>query len=357
MCVSSCHNSYLRSEIGYRQYHVCLLKKPVLRRQHRCYTRLETFLLRIFPMKISRTGIRDFAIMILMPLFFASNMIIGRGATDAVEPFTLAFFRWFGALLILLPFAVPGLIAIRKAVSQDAMTILVLGFLGMWVCGAMVYVALDYTSATNGTLIYTTSPVMILLIEAMMRGKTVTTRQAIGSAAAFLGVAVIVLKGDPGALLRLKFNIGDLIILGCAFAWAVYSVKLKQEHLQVLPTMAFFTVIVAAGSLILLPFMVWEIVLTDRFPATVQAWLSIAGLVVFSSVLSYASYQFGVKRFGPSTTGMMLYLLPVYGVVLAILFLGESLQAFHIVGFGLVLPGVVLATVQPAAIRRLRPAG
>ncbi len=308
-------------------------------------------------MKINGTGVRDIAIMVLMPLFFASNMIIGRGATDAVEPFTLAFFRWFGALLILLPFAVPGIVGIRQTVSRQGMTILLLGFLGMWVCGAMVYVALDYTSATNGTLIYTTSPVMILLLEARMRGRSVTMRQAIGSAAAFLGVAVIVLKGDPGAVFRLNFNIGDLIILGCAFAWAIYSVKLKQEHFQVLPTMALFTVIVAAGALILLPFMVWEIVLTDRFPATMGAWLSIAGLVVFSSVLSYASYQFGVKRFGPTTTGMMLYLLPAYGVVLAIIFLGETLQAFHIIGFALVLPGVMLATLQPLAIRRLRPTG
>lgn len=308
-------------------------------------------------MNASSERARDIAIMVLMPLFFSSNMIIGRGATDAVEPFTLAFFRWFGALLLLLPFAAPGMVNIRQAVNRDSMTILFLGFLGMWVCGAMVYVALDYTSATNGTLIYTTSPVMILLMEARMRGRPVTIRQAIGSVAAFLGVAVIVLKGDPGALLRLSFNIGDLIILACAFAWAVYSVKLKQDYLQALPTMPLFAMIVAAGSLILLPFMVWEIVLTDRFPVTMQAWMSIAGLVVFSSVLSYAAYQFGVKRFGPSTTGMMLYLLPAYGVVLAIIFLGETLQAFHVVGFALILPGVVLATLQPAALRRLRPTG
>ncbi len=308
-------------------------------------------------MNASSERARDIAIMVLMPLFFSSNMIIGRGATDAVEPFTLAFFRWFGALLLLLPFAAPGMVNIRQAVNRDSMTILFLGFLGMWVCGAMVYVALDYTSATNGTLIYTTSPVMILLMEARMRGRPVTIRQAIGSVAAFLGVAVIALKGDPGALLRLSFNIGDLIILACAFAWAVYSVKLKQDYLQALPTMPLFAMIVAAGSLILLPFMVWEIVLTDRFPVTMQAWMSITGLVVFSSVLSYAAYQFGVKRFGPSTTGMMLYLLPAYGVVLAIIFLGETLQAFHVVGFALILPGVVLATLQPAALRRLRPTG
>ena len=308
-------------------------------------------------MRFSSGLLRDMAVMVLMPLFFSSNMILGRSAAETVEPFTLAFFRWFGALLILLPFALPGMIAIFRAINRDSMTILLLGFLGMWVCGAMVYVALDYTTATNGTLIYTTSPVMILLIEARIRGRSVTLRQALGSAAAFLGVAVIVLKGDPSAVLRLSFNVGDLIMLGCALAWAFYSVKLKEEHLQNLPTMPLFTLIVVYGSLILLPFMVWEVVLTDRFPVTIDAWLSIGGLVLFSSVLSYASYQFGVKRFGPSTTGMMLYLLPAYGVVLAIIFLGETLQPFHVAGFSLIVPGVVIATLPPALFRRLLSTG
>jgi len=297
---------------------------------------------------------RDIAIMVLMPLFFSSNIIIGRGAIGAVEPFTLAFFRWFGALLIMLPIAWPAVRTIRGGLSRQAASIAVLGFLGMWICGAMVYVALDFTTATNGTLIYTTSPVLILLLEAAWRGRPISFRQAIGSAAAFLGVAVIVLKGDLSAVFGLDYNIGDLIFLGCALAWAVYSVLLKQDDLQAFPTMALFTTIIAAGVTSLLPFMVWESVATGRFPSTVDAWLSIAGLVLFSSILSYSSYQYGVKRFGPSLTGMMLYLLPAYGVMLAIIFLGERLQTFHIIGFALILPGVVLATLPGTLASRFR---
>ena len=141
---------------------------------------------------------------------------------------------------------------------------------------------------------------------------------------------------------------------GCAFAWAVYSVLLKQDDLQAFPTMALFTCIVAAGASSLLPFMIWESVATGRFPSTSDAWLSIAGLVFFSSILSYSSYQYGVKRFGPTITGMMLYLLPAYGVVLAVLFLGEKLQPYHMVGFALILPGVVLATLPTSLAGRFR---
>ena len=305
----------------------------------------------------SSERVRDIAIMVLMPLFFSSNMVLGRGAIGSVEPFTLAFFRWFGALLILLPFAAAGIAAIRGEIRRQSAQVLALGFLGMWICGAMVYVALDYTTATNGTLIYTTSPVMILLMEAALRGRPVTPRQVIGSAGAFLGVAVIVLRGNLAAVLDLDFNIGDLIIFGCALAWAVYSVVLKRDDLQQLPTMPLFTTIVAAGVAALFPFMVWESLATGHFPATAKAWLSIAGLVLFSSILSYAAYQFGVKRFGPSLAGMMLYLLPAYGVVLAILFLGETLQPFHVAGFALILPGVIIATLPETVFRRLRLPG
>ena len=183
-------------------------------------------------MATSTERLRDIAIMALMPLFFSSNIIIGRGAIGSVEPFTLAFFRWSGALLILLPFAWSGIVAIRAGLTRQVKRIAILGFLGMWVCGAMVYVALDYTTATNGTLIYTTSPVMILLLEAVWRGRPITLRQAVGSASAFIGVAVIVLKGNLAAALALDFNIGDLIILGCALAWAI---SVSYTHLT-LPT-------------------------------------------------------------------------------------------------------------------------
>lgn len=298
--------------------------------------------------------IRDIAIMVLMPLFFSSNIIIGRGAIDAVEPFTLAFFRWFGALLIMLPLAWPAVMAARDGLTRQVRRIAVLGFLGMWICGAMVYVALDYTTATNGTLIYTTSPVMILLLETVWRGRSVTLRQTAGSAAAFLGVAVIVLNGNLTAVFEHDYNRGDLIFLGCAFAWAVYSVLLKQDELQAFPTKALFTCIIAAGATSLLPFMIWESAVTGRFPSDTEAWLAIVGLVFFSSIFSYSSYQYGVKRFGPSITGMMLYLLPPYGVMLAVLFLRERLQLFHLVGFALILPGVMLATLPASLANRFR---
>ena len=300
----------------------------------------------------SSTRPRDIALMIMMPLFFSLNLIIGRAAISEVEPWTLAFFRWFGAALILLPFVLGGLIGHRRALMANWRQITWLAILGMWICGALVYLALRFTTATNATLIYTSSPAIILILEWLFRGRRVGLRQIFGSFIAFFGVAVIVLKGDLSRLTGLQFNPGDLIIAFCALSWALYSVVLKKPRLQELPTMPLFTAIVIAGALTLLPFAAGESLALQTFPTSRSAWLSIAGLALIPSVFSFASYQYGIRRFGPAITGMLLYLLPAYGVALAIAFLGERFQGFHAAGMALILPGIVLATAPASFWRR-----
>ncbi len=300
----------------------------------------------------SSTRLRDIALMIMMPLFFSSNLIIGRAAISEVEPWTLAFFRWFGAAVILLPFALGPLIRHRRTLMANWAPITLLAILGMWICGALVYLALRFTTATNATLIYTSSPAIILILEWLFRGRRIGLRHIFGVVIAFIGVAVIVLKGDLSRLAGLQFNPGDLIIAFCALSWALYSVVLKRPRLQSLPTMPLFTAIVIAGALTLAPFAAWESLALQTFPTSRSAWLSIAGLALVSSVFSFASYQYGVRRFGPSITGMLLYLLPAYGVGLAIIFLGEQFRGFHAAGLALILPGIILATAPSLAWRR-----
>lgn len=286
----------------------------------------------------------EIAILALMPLFFSSNLVIGRAVIEAVEPWTLAFLRWAGAFLILSPFVLGDLRRHGRALRSVGWRLMLLGFLGMWVCGALVYLALRHTSATNGTLIYTSSPVFILLFERLLFGRAVSGRQWLGATLAFLGVAIIVLRGDVDALRDLHANPGDLLMLAAAVAWAVYSVMLRAPTLQALPTATGFAAIVLAGTIGLLPFAAAETLLLARWPDTAAAWASIAALALFSSVLSFLSYQWSVRRFGAIVTGNLLYLLPLYGVGLAVVFLGERLHPFHVAGAAAVLAGVVLAT-------------
>ncbi len=298
---------------------------------------------------------RALLILFVMPLFFSTNIVFGRAAIDAVEPFTLAFLRWGFTTLILLPFVAITLKRDWPQIRKLGLRLLVMGFLGMWVCGALVYLALKYTSATNGTLIYTSSPVLIILIEWAFRGRAIGVREALGVTIAFVGVVVIVAKGSFARLLDLEFNPGDLIFVGTAISWAIYSVGLRTPALSGFQTFPLFALLAGAGALLLAPFALVETIWLQSFPHTVSAWTNITGIVLISSLLAFSAFQYGVKIVGSSLAGVFLYLLPVYGVTLAILFLGEDLAAYHGWGILLVLGGVVMATVPATVFKGKRP--
>jgi drug/metabolite transporter (DMT)-like permease len=296
---------------------------------------------------------RAYLVLAVMPLFFSSNLVLGRAAVETVDPFTLAFFRWGLAAAILVIIAWVALRAHLDALRAQWRALLILGFLGMWLCGAIVYLALQVTTATNATLIYTASPIFVLLIEAA-RGRPIGKREMAGIAAALAGVGIIVFKADLGAFLTFRFNLGDLGILVCAFAWAVYSVVLKRKGLRDLPTLPVFTAIAVVGAVTLLPFMAIESLALARFPHTLSAWASILALAIVPSILAFGAYQYGVKAVGPAITAIFMYLLPVYGVAMAVFFLGEALAPFHLLGMALVVAGVVLATAPGDLLERLK---
>ena len=229
--------------------------------------------------------------------------------------------------------------------------VLLLGFLGMWISGAVVYLSLQYTTATNGALIYTTSPLWIILLDRVFSGRIIRRREIAGIAAAFIGVAVILFQGRIATLSVDLLNIGDLGFLVAALAWAGYSILFKETQLNRLPIMALFGLVCAAGALLILPFAAFEFAVGERMPVTGSAWSGIAGIVIFASLLSFSGFQFGIRTLGSSISGIFMYLLPVYGVALAVIFLGESFQMHHLIGTLLVLGGVVLAT---APIGRLK---
>lgn len=287
---------------------------------------------------------RAYLVLCVMPLFFTSNLIIGRAAVTSVEPFTLAFLRWSLAALLLLPFAWSGLRSHGGQLAKQWRMLMVQGFLGMWICGAIVYLGLKYTSATNGTLIYTSSPVLILLLERLFRGRAISSRETLGIVLALGGVVMIVVKGSLAVLLNMSFNIGDLMFAAAALSWAVYSVLLKDTKRGHLPSNAVFAATAAMGALLLAPFMVAEVAYTRHFPTAPAAWLSIFGIVISASILAFSTFQYGIKVLGPSVTGLFMYLLPPYGVFMAIFFLGESFQPFHAAGSALVMSGLILAT-------------
>lgn len=286
-----------------------------------------------------------YVIMALTPLFFSTNLVFGRGVSGEIAPFTLAFLRWLSVAVVLSPLIWRERQRIAAISSNGCYRLALLGFLGMWVCGALVYVALEYTTATNATLLYATSSIMIIMLEALFYGRKSGWREAAGVVLAVSGIVVIVIKGSLDALLSLTFNIGDLIILGTSFSWALYSVLQRRGEISAVPNLPAFGLIAAVGALWLLPFAVFEFFADAPMPRTAYAWQNLGGIVLFASLLAFSGFQYGLRTLGPSLAGIFMYLMPAYGILLAIIFLGETLSAFHFAGGALVIGGVVLATL------------
>lgn len=293
--------------------------------------------------------------MIVTPLLFSSNLIFGKAVVTEVAPFTLAFLRWGLVALLLAPLLLRERNALSRVLADAPGLVLLLGFLGMWICGALIYIALDHTTATNATLIYTASPVVIILLEAVFSGRRIGWREGLGSLIAFIGVATIVIRGDIAALGSLTFNAGDLLVVIATVGWAVYGILNRDRRLAPLSTPAVLGVVAAAGTTTLAPFAAWEFLAGKAMPTTASAWSAIAGIVILSSLLAFSGFQFGVRRLGASLAGIFMYLLPPYGVGLAVLLLGEPFKAYHAAGIALVMSGIVLATLPIAWLReRLR---
>lgn len=295
-----------------------------------------------------------YLVMLAAPLFFSTNLVFGRYVTGEVTPFLLAAMRWAAVAAILSPLLYVHRRTVLPLLRAEWKRLLLLGFLGMGICGGGIYLALKYTTATNGTLIYTTSPVLIILLERLFLGRRSHLREIAGTVIAFAGVAVIVLRGSLETALSLSFNIGDLLVFSGAVSWAGYSILYRSEPVRHVGNLPLFGLVAIFGALSNLPVALWELAQGDALPTEAHSWAAIAGIVLISSLLAFSTFQFGVRALGASIAGVFMYLLPPYGVGLAIVFLGEEFHPYHAAGIALVMAGVITATFPSKLLGRLR---
>lgn len=287
------------------------------------------------------------ALLLITPALWSVNALIARKATGVVEPHLLAMVRWLLAGLL---FALGGyrdIWAHRQQVLADWKHYLVLGALGMWICGAWVYLGGHSTSAANIGLIYSISPVLIVLASALWLGESFRLRQALGVALALAGVLHVVLKGQWSALAAVQFVPGDGWILAATLSWTLYSLFLKKWS-SPLGVGARLAVISLAGALINLPFAMWEIHASPLPALSAEG----AALALVAAIIpgfgAYLAHSFMQRELGAARVSVVLYLAPIYTGLMAWLVLGESLRGFHLWGMALVLPGIYLVTRAPA---------
>ena len=272
----------------------------------------------------------------------ASNLIVARGGVEYVPPISLAFWRWAVVVLILLPFTYSLLINNFNIIKKEFKKLFFLGAMGCGVCGAFPFLAGETTTVTNMGIIYTSSPIFIILISAIFFNEKINFMKIIGLISSLIGVFVIIVKGDLNLLLNLNFTIGDLWMLAAAIGWALYSIYLFYWKSE-LPIFQRFTLVAFFGAISLLPFYIIEEVVVQRTSFNLQFFSWVVFAAISPGIIAFTLYTQAQKSLGASLTGFTLYVFTIYAAIYGFIFFDEKLETFHYIGTVLVFIGVYLA--------------
>jgi drug/metabolite transporter (DMT)-like permease len=277
---------------------------------------------------------------------------MGRAVHNEIPPVTLTFWRWVVAGAVLLPLGGASVWRLRTELVRQWRLLLMLAVTGIVLFHLFVYTGLHTTSATNAALMLATTPVLIPGVSLFLLGESITLRQGIGIMVSLLGVAVIVLRGDPNLMASLRLNPGDLLILLAVPTWAFYSVLLRRVP-ACLPRLSVLLVIAAIGITLLAPLYAFEAGRVGTIAVTAETVLAIGYVALFASVLAYICWNRAVMEVGANKAGLFLHLMPVFATALAILILNEAVRAYHIAGVAFIAIGIFLTTSRRALpIRR-----
>lgn len=279
----------------------------------------------------------------LTALFWAGNTIVGRAIVDELPPLGFAFWRSFGAFLLIAPFGLPRVWHARAIVIEHWKFLFLLGTTGMTGFSVFVFFALHHTVAVNGTLLQGTQPVIMVVLSWLILGVAIGSRQWAGIVIALTGLVVIVARGDIAVLTGFSFNIGDPILWLGVFFHGLFSVLVVRRPKE-LDLIGFLTVAFFVGSLTSLPFHLWEIADGRAMPFNLVTLWAVPYIALFPSLLAQIFWVTAIQRIGPATAGYFVYLTPVFGTLMAIGLLGETFAWFHAAGIGLIFAGVWLAT-------------
>ena len=271
----------------------------------------------------------------------ASNLVVARGGVEYVPPISLAFWRWSIVFLILLIFNYRALINKYQIIKKEFTKLFFLGSMGCGVCGAFPFLAGQTTTIVNMGIIYTSSPIFIILISLIFFKEKFTSLKFLGLVLCLLGVVLIITKADIDILLSLRFTTGDLWMLGAAIGWALYSIYLFywKSNLSVFER---FTLISLFGAMSLFPFYLFEEIFlkSTEFNSKFLIWTSFAA--ISPGIIAFSLYTYAQKYLGATTTGFTLYLFTVYGAFYGIVLFNENLEIYHYVSTILVFLGIYM---------------
>lgn len=283
--------------------------------------------------------------LLLPPLFWAGNFIVGRAMRGDMTPMTLSMGRWLIALACLLPFALAPMRRDRALYWQFRWRVLAISAVGVAAFNSLIYLGLRSTTASNGLLLNSLIPLLIVLIGALFYRQHLNRGQVVGLILSFAGVLTLVLQGRWTDWQQVHFVPGDAIVLTAMFSWALYTLWLQQFPARV-DRIGFMGVQIILGLLLQLPFYLIERASGLRPHWDAASFAALAYVGIFPSVLAYLFYMRAVHSFGPARAGLSIHLIPVFGVMLSTLFLHEGLQSWQLIGIAAIAAGLICSNLR-----------
>jgi len=291
-------------------------------------------------MKLTEHRTFPYLVMIVPPLLWAGNFIVGKAVSDQHAPLGLSFWRWFLASVIFVPFAARSMWEQRHAIQKYFWQITLLALLSVSLFNSLAYISLQYTSATNATLLNSFIPIFILIISSLFFKEHISGKQMLGVGISLLGVVVILTKLNQEILLSLQVNRGDLWMLLASLDWALYSILLKYLRPKALSPAPFLGILLILGTAMILPAYLINPFAEPAITLSQDMVLALLYIAIFPSIISYLVWNYGIHRLGAAVGGQYIHLMPLFGAIMAVLFLHESIEIYHIVGAILIGSGL-----------------
>ena len=282
--------------------------------------------------------------LILTTLFWAGNFIVGEQASRFdIAPFTLNFYRWIFAWLILVPFTIKEIIEKKDHIIENIKLIIVLGITSITIFNSIVYYSLNFTQVISGVLMISTIPVMIIVFCWILKIEKSNVYQILGVIFSLFGVIVIITKADLVILLNLNFNKGDLWMVVAMFSWAMYSALLRKKKLEI-SQLSLLQIIISAGLVFLFPAYLIELSLGHKTSIHLPFILILTYVVLFPGLASFIFWIKGISIIGSNRAGIFLHLIPIFSTIMAIIILKEKFMFYHLIGALLIITGIILSS-------------
>ena len=287
-----------------------------------------------------------YILLVLTTIFWSGNFIVGKAATIyEIPPFSLNFFRWLFAGIILLPFTFKEIFLKKNYIKENIGLFIILGITSITVFNSIVYYSLYFTQVITGVLMISTIPVWIILISSLLKIEKTNIYQIFGILLSLIGVVAITTKSDLEVIKGLEFNKGDLSIIVAMFSWAIFSTLLKKKKLEV-SQITLLQVVIIFGLIFLTPIYIIELLLGNYIILDKPFFLTLAYVVIFPGLLSFLFWIKGISVIGANRSGIFLHLMPIFGSVFAIIIFKEKIMFYHLIGAIFIIFGIRISNIK-----------